>query len=137
MKTKYLLAYMDMLERFAETSEATRLKVASCLIKNGNPICYGINGTLKGWETNICEGEDGLTLPNVVLHSEINCLNRLRKMNETSVGATMMITHAPCLRCSHELVEAEIVKVYYRHDFKCSDGIKYLKENGVVVYKLE
>ena len=41
-KYKYLLAFMDMAERFARTSEANRLKVACFIIKNGSIISLGI-----------------------------------------------------------------------------------------------
>ena len=53
MKSKYLNAFMKMTEVFAQTSEAKRLKVGACLIKNGNPIAFGVNGTIPGWETNV------------------------------------------------------------------------------------
>lgn len=128
---------MKMTEVFAETSEATRLKVGACLIKNGNPIAFGVNGTIPGWHTNACEDENGYTMNEVVLHAEIQALNKLRKINESSIGATLLVTHSCCLRCSHEIVDAGITHVYYRNEYRCDEGIKYLKENGVVVYKLE
>lgn len=136
MKKKYLEAFMKMTEVFAETSEAQRLKVAACLIKNGNPIAFGVNGTIPGWSTNICEDENGNTKADVVLHAEIQALNKLRKVNESSIGATLLVTHACCLRCSHEVVDAGITKVYYRHDYRCSEGIEYLKSSGIQVYKM-
>lgn len=136
MKQKYLNAFMKMTEVFAETSEAERLKVAACLIKNGNPIAFGVNGTLPGWNTNVCEDEDGSTKADVVLHAEIQALNKLRKINESSVGATLLVTHACCLRCAHEVVDAGVSTVYYREDYRCTDGIEYLKKNGVTVTKL-
>lgn len=137
MKDRYLLAFMKMTEVFAETSEAKRLKVAACLIKNGNPLCFGVNGTLPGWHSNKCEDENGITLPDVVLHAEINCLNKMRTVNETTVGATLLVTHNPCIRCAHEIVAAKIKKVYYRYDYRCDEGLKYLKDKGVTVFKLE
>jgi len=136
MKEKYLKAFMEMTEVFAKTSEANRLKVAACIIKNGNPLAFGVNGTIPGWYDNICEDENGKTKTDVVLHAEIQALNKLRKINETSVGATLLVTHACCIRCSMEVVEAGITHVYYKHDYRCSEGIKYLKENGVVVFKM-
>lgn len=136
MKEKYLRAFMQMTEVFAETSEATRLKVAACLIKNGNPVCFGVNGTLPGWHTNTCEDEDGST-SDAVTHAEINCINKLRTINETSVGGTMLITHSPCIRCAHELVAAGIERVYYKHEYRSTDGIEYLKEKGVAVFKID
>ena len=136
MKEKYLKAFMQMTEVFAETSEAKRLKVAACLIKNGNPISFGVNGTIPGWETNVCEDENGNTKADVVLHAEIQALNKLRKVNESSIGATLLVTHACCLRCAHEVVDSGITKVYYRHSYRDSSGIEYLMKNGVVVEKI-
>ena len=135
MKKKYLDAFMSMTLRFAETSEAIRLKVAACLIKNGNPICFGTNGTPPGWPSNVCEGEDGKTLPEV-LHAEVQCLNKLRKINETSIGATLLITHSPCIVCSREIVDAGIQQVFYKYDYRCDEGLKYLKANGVEVEQI-
>lgn len=137
MKEKYLKAFMKMTEVFAETSEATKLKVGACLVKNGNPIAFGVNGTIPGWESNICEDEYGNTINDIVLHAEIQALNKLRKINESSVGAQLLVTHSCCLRCAHEVVDAGITHVYYRNDYRCNDGIKYLKDSGVIVYKLE
>lgn len=136
MKKKYLDAFMKMTEVFAETSEATRLKVGACLIKNGNPIAFGINGTIPGWITNECEDSDGNTKADVVLHAEIQALNKLRKVNESSVGATLLVTHACCLRCAHEIVDSGIEKVYYRHKYRTAEGIYYLRANGVEVEQL-
>lgn len=136
MKKKYLDAFMKMTEVFAETSEATRLKVGACLIKNGNPIAFGINGTIPGWSTNECEDSDGNTKADVVLHAEIQALNKLRKVNESSVGATLLVTHSCCLRCAHEIVDSGIEKVYYRHEYRTTEGLEYLKANGVEVEQL-
>ena len=136
MKKKYLEAFMDMTLRFAQTSEAKRLKVAACLIKNGNPICFGTNGTPPGWPSNVCEDEDGNTLPEV-LHAEVQCLNKLRKINETSIGATLLITHSPCIRCCREIVDAGIQQVFYKHEYRDLTGVQYLKDNGVIVEQME
>lgn len=136
MKKKYLEAFMDMTERFAQTSEAKRLKVGACLIKNGNPICFGTNGTPPGWPSNVCEDENGNTLPEV-LHAEVQCLNKLRKINETSIGATLLITHSPCIRCCREIVDAGIQQVFYRHEYRDLTGVQYLKDNGVIVEQME
>jgi|SRR5690554_5854480 len=135
MKARYLEAFMDMTLRFAQTSEAKRLKVAACLIKNGNPICFGTNGTPPGWPSNVCEDEDGNTLPEV-LHAEVQCLNKLRKISETSIGATLLVTHSPCIRCCREIVDAGIVKVFYRYEYRTTEGLEYLKANGVDVEQL-
>lgn len=136
MKKKYLDAFMDMLDRFAQTSEAERLKVAAVLIKNDNPVCWGINGTRSGWHTNKCEDEAGNTTT-ATRHAEIACLDKLRRMSETSVGATLLTTHSCCLPCSVEVVEAGITEVIYKHEYRSREGIDYLIKNGVKVVKYE
>lgn len=137
MKDKYLAAFMDMTERFSETSVATRLKVGACLIKNGNPVCFGVNGTIPGWSSNVCEDENGETNNLVVLHAEINCLNKLRRLNESAEGGTLLITHACCLRCAHEIADSGIEHVIYKNEYRLTDGLDYLKSKGIQVFKYE
>ena len=136
MKKKYLDAFMDMTVRFAQTSEAERLKVGAMLLKNGNPISTGVNGTRAGWHTNKCEDEFGNTTPQV-RHAEVATLDKLRNMRETSEGCTLLVTHSCCLSCAIELVEAQIKEVIYIHEYRLTDGLDYLRANGVTVTKWE
>ncbi len=135
MKEKYLLAFADMAERFAETSEATRLKVAALIIKNNSVISLGINGTYPGWETNICEDETGQTAW-FTRHAESAALDKLVKSNESSEGSIMVVTHAPCKMCSLRIKDAGILGVYYRHQYRDDSGLKYLLNNGVLVEQI-
>lgn len=135
MKQKYLEAFMDMAVRFGQTSEANRLKVGALLVKDGNVISLGINGTRSGWHTNVCEDENGNTTP-AVRHAEIAALDKLRRSHETSVGATLFVSHMPCLPCAVELVDAGIVEVYYRDDYRLTEGVQYLLDHGVPVTKI-
>lgn len=135
MKAKYAEALMDMAIRFGETSTAERLKVGSLIYKNNSIISLGVNGQPPGWETEVCEDADGKTLP-TVRHSEAAALEKLYLSTETSEGAEMFISHSPCLNCSLKIVAAKIQKVYYRHEYRCSEGIEWLKKNGVLVYKV-
>lgn len=136
MKHKYKLAYMDMAERFGQTSEAERAKVGALIIKNGSIIAEGCNGTPSGYHTNRCEDDNWETIPEVN-HAEINALNKLRRSHNTSVGASMFVTMAPCYRCSLEIVDAGIKEVYYRYDYRKTEGIEYLLSKNVKITKLE
>lgn len=135
MKEKYLLALMDMTERFGLTSEATRLKVGASIIKNGTIIALGVNGTYSGWETNVCEDETGAT-KSVVRHAEAACLDKLVTSTESASGAFMLVSHAPCLQCSLRIREAGITKVFYRNAYREDSGVQYLQANGVVVQQI-
>lgn len=135
MKEKYLLAYMQMLEVFACTSEATRLKVAACLIKNGNPISFGINGTPEGWYTNHCEDNEGNTSW-FVRHAEEACLSRMLKSTESTEGCIMLVTHAPCKMCALKILQAGIKEVYYHNNYRDMDGFDILCQKGILVKQI-
>lgn len=135
MKEKYKVAFMKMAKVFAETSEAERLKVCCLLVKNGQIISIGINGTISGWHTNSCEGEDGKT-EWFVKHAEIQALNKLRKSHETSVGATMFITHSPCTHCMLDILDSGVSEVYYAEEYRDTSAIDFLKGHGLIVEKI-
>lgn len=130
MKQKYILSFMDMASRFALTSEAGRLKVGALLVKNGNVISIGVNGTPSGWPSEVCEEPDGKTLPEV-RHAEEAALEKLWGSHETSTGATMFITHSPCKRCAIKVATAKVAKVYFREHYRNSEGVDYLSALGI------
>jgi dCMP deaminase len=135
MKEIYKLALMDMACRFGETSYAERLKVGSLIFKNDSVIALGCNGQPPGWHTEVCEDEEGNTL-STVRHSEDAALQKLWNSSETADGAEMFISHKPCLSCSIKIVTAGIRKVYYRHDYRCNDGIEYLLKHGLEIEQI-
>lgn len=132
MKQKYKIALMDMAERFGKTSEAERLKVGAILYKDDAIISLGVNGQPSGWPTEVCEDSENKTLP-TVRHAEDAALQKLWNSPNTSEGAYMFISHSPCLSCSIKIVTAKISKVFYRHEYRSDDGVKYLKSKGVDV----
>ena len=135
MKSKYHSAFLDMAIRFGQTSEANRLKVGALLVRDGKILSQGVNGTPPKWENEVCEGEDGRTLPHV-RHAEIACLEKLWNSTETAEGATMYISHSPCLPCSIKLLTAGISSVYFKIAYRCDDGVKFLQKHGVEVIQL-
>ena len=135
MKEKYLSAMMDMTLRFADTSEAQRLKVAAMLVKRGSILAIGINGTYPGWETNECEDETGQTSW-FTRHAEEACLDQMLHSNETTDGSVMLVTHAPCKMCSLRIKEAGVSSVFYRNDYRDFSGVDYLQQAGVEVKKI-
>lgn len=136
MKEKYDFAFLDMAERFGLTSEAVRLKVGAMLVRDGQILSQGCNGQPPGWPTEVCEDVDGNTLP-TVRHAEIACLEKLWNSHEVAKGAVMYISHSPCLACAIKLASSGIVGVYYRHQYRCDDGVDFLRSRGISVKQLE
>lgn len=136
MKRRYVLAFMDMAVRFGQTSEAERLKVGAMIVDNGHIIAQGCNGQPPGWPTEVCESVFNTTLP-TVRHAEIAAFDKLMKTDFPIYNPEMYISHAPCLACSQKIFAFGIERVYYRHSYRKTDGIDYLREKGVQVERVD
>jgi dCMP deaminase len=146
MKEKLKLAYMKTAETFAELSHARRLHVGAIVVKDDRIISIGYNGMPAGWDNN-CEDEivvavvDGVPQREIkelktkpeVLHAETNAIAKLAKSNESGMGATMFITHAPCLDCAKLIYQSGIGSVLYRNTYRDTSGITFLEKSGIKV----
>lgn len=124
---------MECAEAFAKCSVGERLKVGSVIVKNNRIISCGYNA-LPAHIDGLLEDEAGKTRPEV-RHSEINALMGLIRSSESAVGATLFCTHGCCEQCAIDIVDAGITKVYYKNEYRCDKGLKYLIKNGVSVEK--
>jgi dCMP deaminase len=145
VKTKFIDAYMKVAETFAGLSSATRLHVGAIVVKDNRIISIGYNGMPSGWDNNcedmIREEQDGIVKYNIkskpeVLHAETNAIAKLAKSNESGLGSTMFITHAPCLDCAKLIYQSGISSVLYRNSYRSDDGIKFLEKAKVKVEKI-
>lgn len=135
MKNKHARMYMRIAKELAAESKDERLKVGTVIIgKNENIISTGYNGHTKHIDSPN-QMENGKTDPRV-RHSEKNALMALTRCNESSVGATMITTHSACLMCAIDIVDSGIVRFIYDEEYRCSEGLRHLKNNGVDVVRL-
>lgn len=163
MKQKFIDAYMDVAERFAQLSSATRLQVGAIVVKDDRIISIGYNGTPSGWD-NECEykcydlsrdfngnyfpdleneypysdkqGRYALKTKSEVIHAESNAISKLAKSSESGNNATMFITHAPCIDCAKLIYQSGISTVYYKYDYRSTQGIDFLIKSNVNVIKV-
>ena len=143
MKVKFIDAYMDVAERFAQLSSARRLHVGAIVVKDDRIISIGYNGMPSGWD-NDCEdkvwtqdGDYTLKTKPEVLHAETNAIAKLAKSTESGANATMFITHSPCLDCAKLIFQSGISSVFYRDSYRSKDGIQFLTKSGVTVTQIE
>jgi len=143
IKEKYLGTYMKTARLFAEHSSAVRKKVGAVVVKDNRIISIGYNGMPTGW-TNECEHwketaelqSEYVTKPEV-LHAETNAIAKLARSTESGDGASMFVTCSPCLECAKLIFQSGITEVFYSEDYRTNDGIKFLKQCGILVRKLE
>jgi dCMP deaminase len=158
MKDKFIHAFMDVAERFSKLSSAKRLQVGAIIVKDDRIISIGYNGMPSGWDNN-CEATIFVTKDEAqgydmvaqgytetekgnwtrlktrpeVLHAEMNALMKLAKSNESGKDATMFITHSPCIECAKGMYQAGIKTVYFRHHYRSTAGIDFLKKCNLTV----
>ena len=124
--------YLKMAHEWGQLSKAKRKKVGCLVVKDGQIISDGYNGTPSGMD-NECEYEYNgklITKP-VVLHAESNALMKLAKSNNNSNGATIYLSISPCFDCSKLIVQAGISRVVYKEKYRDNSGLLLLEENNI------
>ena len=162
MKEKFINAYMEVAKTFANLSTATRLQVGASVVKDDRIISIGYNGMPSGWD-NCCEDvvetmednpwhdykmlkENGWDYKNnqyvklkskpEVLHAESNAIAKLAKSPESGDGASIFITHSPCIDCAKLIYQSGITTVYYEENYRSTQGINFLEKSGIKVVKV-
>ena len=132
---------MDVAERFAQLSSAVRLQVGAIVVKDDRIISIGYNGMPAGWD-NVCEdelhqpaGRVNLVTKPEVLHAEANAITKLARSSESGEGATIFVTHAPCMDCAKLIYQSGVATVYYKNDYRSTQGVEFLLRSGVEVIR--
>jgi dCMP deaminase len=125
---------MNWAESAAQLSHARRLRVGAVIVKDDTVISYGYNGMPAGWDNN-CEDivEDGLKTKPEVLHAESNAIAKLARGANSGAGATIFVTHSPCLECAKLIYQSGISSVYYSTDYRDRAGIEFLERSNIKV----
>lgn len=160
MKTEDKLMFMRFAEAAAERSHAIRRKVGCVLVKDGEVLSIGLNGMPPKWNTENCEDKkyftgggwldpdendypyedfngryNWVTKPEC-RHAEVAALEKMWKSHNTTEGAEAFVTTAPCKNCSIKLFTAGIKRVYYKEEYRSTEGLEYLVNNGVEIEKI-
>ena len=162
MKKKFIDYFMNIAELTSKLSYAKRLQVGAVIVKGNQIIGTGYNGMPTGWENN-CEdkqymdsdaggwlspeeiweswpiedkiGRYRLKTKPEVLHAESNAIAKVSRSTESSEGAILFCTHAPCIECAKLIYQAGISSVYYRDHYRDDSGLKFLSQGGVNVHQ--
>ena len=162
MKKKYIEAHMQAAEVYANLSTAKKLQVGCVIVKDNTIIGIGYNGMPSGWDNN-CEhtqyvgNNEQIESPDVmkklgfigtengwyrlvtkpeVLHAETNAIAKVSRSTNSSEGASLFVTHAPCLNCAKIIHQAGIKEVFYRNSYRNDDGIIFLQRCVINVQKV-
>lgn len=140
MKDKFIKAHLRAAEAYAQLSSAKRLQVGCVIVKDNTIIGIGYNGMPSGWDNN-CEieineedlGNSYLKTRPEVLHAETNAIAKVARSTNSTDGADMICTHAPCLDCAKLIHQAGIKRFYFRSHYRSEEGLNFLNQCEIEV----
>lgn len=126
---------MQVARVIAARATCSRLHVGAVLTRDTRVVSTGWNGAPAGMPHCSHDGTESRCEHSV--HAEDNVVRFARKHKIPTRGATMYITHAPCLDCATVLLAAGVVRVVFGETYRSDAGIIALQEVGVQVETLE
>ena len=129
--------FMEMARVAGRKSKATKRRVGAIAVKDNNVIGIGINGTPTGWFTNDDIDIDTGSTADEVLHAEENLVSKVARSGNSSNGATLYVTTAPCIKCARLIAQSGFSRVVYDEPYKDDAGLVMLSILGLEVMNTE
>jgi dCMP deaminase len=104
--------FMAIAHVIAQRSPDSQTKVGAVLVDNNHHVLsLGYNGWVPGIDDSILPNTRPSKYP-FMLHAELNCV---LQCTHRPVGATLYVTHKPCLHCFSVCVASGIKELVYRN----------------------
>ncbi len=120
-------------------SACDRLHVGCLVVSSGEHpnriIAAGYNGFLPGVPHHSCvrDGHEQATV-----HAEQNAVADAAKRGVSLMGATVYVTHFPCVNCAKVLAAAGVSAIKYLHDYHDDELVRPLLESaGITIERLD
>lgn len=135
--------FMQMAELTAQRSTCLRRQVGAIIVKEKHIIATGYNGAPKGLPH--CEELGGclrekLEIPSGerhelcrALHAEQNAIIQAATLGQSIEGATIYITHQPCIICAKMIINAGISRIVIKRGYPDEMSRGMLREAGLKV----
>ena len=119
-------------------SSCDRLHVGCVVVSGGDQknriIAAGYNGFLPGapHTSRVRDGHEQATV-----HAEQNAISDAARRGVSLEGATVYITHFPCINCAKILAAAGIATIKYHRDYRNDElVVELLQGSGVAIKQL-
>jgi dCMP deaminase len=115
-----------------ERSACERLQVGCLLVKDNRIVSQGYNGFLPGCPhvSKVRNNHEQATV-----HAEQNALCDCAKRGVSCMGATVYVTHYPCIICCRLLLASGVKEIKYIEDYKNDELVKYFCDQANVNIK--
>jgi dCMP deaminase len=138
---------MGMAKLTAERSTCLRRQVGAVIVQDRQIVATGYNGAPKGIAH--CDEKGGclrekLKIPSGerhelcrALHAEQNAIIQAATSGQSIEGATIYITHQPCVICAKMIINAGIRKIIVADGYPDAFAVEILAEAGLKIVMLE
>lgn len=138
--------FMEMAVLTARRSTCLRRNVGAVIVKDRHVVASGYNGAPRGLSH--CDEMGGclrqqLGVPSGqrhelcrALHAEQNAIIQAAVLGNSIEGASMYVTHHPCIICAKMIINAGIKKVYIKDNYPDEMAADILKEAGLEIVML-
>ena len=133
--------FMEVAELAARRSTCLRRNVGAVVVLDKRIIATGYNGAPRG--VMHCEERGGclrekMGIPSgerhelcMALHAEQNAIIQAASMGQSIEGATIYVTHQPCVICAKMIINAGIRRIVVREGYPDQLSVDILAEAGI------
>ena len=135
--------FIEMAKLTQKRSTCMRRQVGAVIVKDNRVMATGYNGAPAG--ITHCEDRGGclrqkLNVPSGerhelcrALHAEQNAIIQAATLGQSIEGATIYITHQPCIICAKMIINAGISRIVIRRGYPDEMSRGMLREAGLKV----
>lgn len=138
--------FMKMAELVSTRSTCMRRQVGAVIVQDKHIVATGYNGAPRGIihcdERGECLREK-LGVPSgerhelcMALHAEQNAIIQAATSGQTIEGATIYITHQPCIICAKMIINAGIRRIVVKEGYPDQLSVDMLAEAGLKIVLL-
>ncbi|MTI93978.1 MAG: cytidine deaminase [Firmicutes bacterium] len=138
--------FMEIVTVVATRSTCCRRQVGALLVKDKRILASGYNGAPRGLPHCLDVGclREKLGIPSGQrhelcrgLHAEQNAIVHAAYHGTAIAGATVYVTHQPCIACAKMLINAGIERVVFAGDYPDELSLELLEQAGVELLQFQ
>ena len=145
-RTDKINYYLDIAETVCKRSTCLRRLYGAIIVLNDEIIATGYNGAPRGImhcaERGGCVREK-LGVPSgerhelcMALHAEQNAIIQAATLGQSIEGATIYVTHQPCVICAKMIINAGIRRIVVKEGYPDKLSVDILAEAGLKIVML-
>ena len=141
--------FMNLAETVAEWSSCYQENrhVGAVAVKDKHILVTGYNGAPSGIKSCAERGECLRRVRNIAsgtmqevcyaVHAEQNAIIQAAKLGVSLQGATLYVTHQPCVICTRMIINSGIECVIYKHGYPDEFALQLFEESNVKIIKYD